>query len=88
MAFYGGPVARAERKKGGRGARGSASCGGENGEERGGPGRGRGQLGRPATALDRRTGEGGGARVTRRERLTGGTGDSGARWPAAVCERE
>jgi hypothetical protein len=34
-AFYGGPVEQAERKKG-RGSRGSAQHGGENGEERGG----------------------------------------------------
>jgi hypothetical protein len=36
----------------------------------------------------RATGEGDGARVTWRERLIGGTGDSESWWPAAVCERE
>jgi hypothetical protein len=35
-------VVQVERKKGGRGSRGSASRGGENEEERGGPGAARG----------------------------------------------
>jgi hypothetical protein len=71
----------------GRGVWGLVPHGGENGEERGGGvGRhGGGQLGQHCCHA---IGEVGGARVTRRERLTGGTGDVGARWVAAGCERE
>jgi hypothetical protein len=65
----GGPT---ERKKG-RGSRGSAPRGGENGEKRRSPRSGGGQLGRPTSApvggRGRRrghaTGEGDGARATR-----------------------
>jgi hypothetical protein len=51
-AFYGGPGSRQIGK--GQGVRGSAPRRGENREERGGPRRGGGQLGRPASAPGRR----------------------------------
>jgi hypothetical protein len=84
-----------EEQGGGRGVRGSAPRRGENGEERGAPGAARDSSGgrhRPPVGEGgqrhcRATGEGRGARVTQRERLTGGTGDSKAQWLAAVCER-
>jgi hypothetical protein len=50
---YGGPVARAERKKGGGGSGFRRWVEGKTGE-RGAPGRGGGQLGWPASAPDQR----------------------------------
>jgi hypothetical protein len=74
---------RVDEKNGGdrEGAPGAAAGGGDSSSGWHGPlagGHGRRRC--------HATGEGGGARVTQRERLTGGTGGSGARWPAAVCE--
>jgi hypothetical protein len=78
-----------------RGVRGSAPHGVENREERGGPRRGGGWLGRSASAPDqwegrrshRVTGEGGGARAANRhDRVT--SGPSGQRLGAGGSERE
>jgi hypothetical protein len=80
--LFSAPVAWAERKKGAGGSQGSTPRGGENGEERGGPGAARDssaagigpRLAGVGDAVAARKGRAAGRERCGRERLTGGAG--------------